>query len=109
VSDPSQKGLGGFDPGGNFNGKAPLGACKVAIKVSSAPPGGGPPGAGSSRPPTAGGPPVGGPPKPGGDGKVSGPPKMAGSEITPKMMDANKSGVEVNIVPNAKLDIDFKK
>jgi len=104
VADPSLKGQAGVDPGGNFSGRAPLGKCKVALKTGAAA-SSGPPGASGSRP-GSGGPP---PPSAMKSGDPTGPPKMAGSEITAKMQDPNKSGVEVDIVKDKKLEIDFKK
>ena len=107
VADPTNKAQAGVDPSGNFSGRAPLGKCKVALKTGGNSGGGS--GGPSSRPPGAGGPPPSGPPAKTGDGKSGGPPKMAGSEITAKMQDPDKSGVEVDVIKGQKLDIDFKK
>ncbi|MGL6075521.1 MAG: hypothetical protein ACRC8S_15310 [Fimbriiglobus sp.] len=109
VSDPSQTATAGLEPSGNFRGRAPLGKCKVALKISSGPGSGGGnmSSKGGSKGPPPGGPPTG---APSGGNKNAAPPKMSGAvDITPKMLDPNKSGVEVEVVPNADLTLEFKK
>ncbi|MFQ3593054.1 MAG: hypothetical protein SNJ82_07675 [Gemmataceae bacterium] len=121
ASDPSKKGGGSVDPTGKFNGQAPEGRVKVAIKVGMGPTkgasgpqfpkGGPPPGQGNPYGPGApGGPPTPGAPGPDG-GKMTGPPKMAGAvEIPANAQDPQKSGVEIDVPKGGakELTIDFK-
>ena len=111
VDNSNETGSGTVDPTGRFTARAPLGKCKVAIRVGASQ-GGLKSNPGGSNYMKGGGGPTGPPPGVGGSGGPgggqSGPAAMKGADIPKKFTDLKTSGVIVDVVAGQELNIDFK-